>query len=172
MNDLGRQRRGTLDALLRSHREAVGLTQQALAKQASISVGALRDLEQGRTARPRRQSLLKLAAALRLEAGERGGFFNADLSPGPRTGPAGTLRLEVLGSLAVWRDGVPLALGPPAQRAVLGLLALHVGTRLPRDTIVDALWGEEPPRTSVAMIHAYISRIRLLLGDRQSPHGG
>src|ERR1700722_11197865 len=103
MNDLGRQRRGTLDALLRSHREAVGLTQQALAKQASISVGGRRDLGRGRTALPRRQSLLKLAAALRLEADEREEFLNADLSPGPRTGPAGTRRLVVPRSPAVWR---------------------------------------------------------------------
>ena len=172
MNDLGRPRRGTLDAFLRAHREAAGLTQQALAKQAGISVGALRDLEQGRTAQPRRLSLLKLAAALRLEGAEREEFLNPGPGPGPRAGPASTLRLEVLGSLAVWRDGVPLALGPPAQRAVLGLLALHAGTRLPRDTIVDALWGEDPPPTSVAMIHAYMSRIRLLLGDGQSAHGG
>jgi DNA-binding SARP family transcriptional activator/tetratricopeptide (TPR) repeat protein/DNA-binding XRE family transcriptional regulator len=172
MNDLGRRGHGTLDVFLRSHREAAGLTQEALARRAGISLGALRDLEQGRTARPRGQSLLKLAAALRLEGAERQEFISADLSPGPKAGPGISPRLEVLGSLTAWRDGAPLALGPPAQRAVLGLLALHTGTRLQRDAIVDALWGEDPPTTSVAMIHAYISRIRLLLGDGQSADGG
>jgi transcriptional regulator with XRE-family HTH domain len=168
MNDLGRSGHRTLGAFLRSRREAAGLTQEALARQAGISLGALRDLEQGRTVRPRRQSLLKLAAALRLEGTERQEFISADHSPGTSAGPGITLRLEVLGSLAAWRDGRPLALGPPAQQAVLGLLALHTGTRLRRDAIVDAVWGEDPPPTSVAMI----SRIRLLFGDRQSAGGG
>jgi hypothetical protein len=78
---------------------------------------------------------------LRLEGTERQEFISADLSPGTSAGPGITLRLEVPGSLAAWRDGRPLALGPPAQRAVLGLLALHTGTRLRRDALYDRALG-------------------------------
>jgi DNA-binding XRE family transcriptional regulator len=37
-------------ALIRGRRRAAGLTQQQLAEAAAVSIGALRDLEQGRTA--------------------------------------------------------------------------------------------------------------------------
>jgi transcriptional regulator with XRE-family HTH domain len=43
---------GQLAVLLRSHREAAGLRQRQLATHAGISVGALQDVEQGRTTRP------------------------------------------------------------------------------------------------------------------------
>src|SRR5215472_14554087 len=58
--------RGPLAVLLRARRENAGLTQRELASQAGISLGALQDLEQGRTGRPRRQSLDRLAVVLRL----------------------------------------------------------------------------------------------------------
>jgi transcriptional regulator with XRE-family HTH domain len=57
---------GPLAVLLRARRESAGLTQRELASQAGISLGALQDLEQGRTGRPRRQSLGRLAVVLRL----------------------------------------------------------------------------------------------------------
>jgi transcriptional regulator with XRE-family HTH domain len=48
-----------------------GLSQRELAAQAGLSVGAVRDLEQGRTAWPREQSVLRLARALSLGQRER-----------------------------------------------------------------------------------------------------
>src|SRR5690348_8511169 len=63
---------GRLALLLRSHREAAGLTQRQLAARAGISAGALEDLEQGRTRRPRPESLNRLAAALGLTGEQRG----------------------------------------------------------------------------------------------------
>jgi transcriptional regulator with XRE-family HTH domain len=50
--------RGRLAALLRAHRTAAGLTQRQLAGKAGVSLGAL---EQGRTRRPRGQTLPRLA---------------------------------------------------------------------------------------------------------------
>jgi len=112
---------GRLAELLRSHREAAGLTQEQLAGRAGISVGALQDLEQGRTARPRRRSLDRLALALRLGPAETGQLVRAAAAAG-KAGAARAgagLRVEVLGPLAVWRDGLPVRLGPARQRAVL-----------------------------------------------------
>ena len=166
---------GLLATLVRNHREAAGLTQRQLAGRSGISLGALQDLEQGRTVSPRPHSLARLAAALQLSGQHRDELIEAPASAVP---PArqdrgvhghGALQVAILGPLAAWRDGLPVALGPVRQRAVLGLLALHAGTGLRRAAIVDALWGEDPPPTSVVMIQAHVSRVRRLLKCGQAP---
>ena len=43
-----------LGVLIEERRRAAGLTQRALAERSGVSVGAIRDLEQGRTGWPRR----------------------------------------------------------------------------------------------------------------------
>jgi DNA-binding SARP family transcriptional activator/Tfp pilus assembly protein PilF len=156
--------------LVRACRQKARLTQRQLAQAAGVSVGVVRDLEQGRTARLHGESVRRLARALRLSHQETrelglaamGNVHIAD-EAGAR-GQAGEVRIGVLGPLAAWRRGVPVALGPPMQRAVLGLLALDTGTGLSRSAIIDALWGDDPPMTAPSMLHSYISRLRRLLG--------
>jgi DNA-binding SARP family transcriptional activator len=75
------------------------------------------------------------------------------------------LWIGVLGPLVVARDGVELPALPAGQRVVLGLLALAGGVPVPRDVIVDALWGEAPPRSSTAIVQTYLSRLRSALHD-------
>jgi DNA-binding SARP family transcriptional activator len=156
--------------LVQAFRQEAGLTQRQLAEVAGVSVGVVRDLEQGRTACLRGESVRRLASALRLDRQQarelslatRGHDHIADRA-GARA-RAGELRIGILGPLAAWRGGVPVALGPPMQRAVLGLLAVYTGTVLRRSAIIDALWGEDPPTTATAMVLSYISRLRRLLG--------
>src|ERR1700729_2676267 len=87
----------TLARLIRDGRQAVGLTQLQLASVAGVSVGVIRDLEQGRTERPRRQSVARIAAALGIAPGRdephsephNGLFATADGADGqPVPGPA------------------------------------------------------------------------------------
>ncbi len=168
---------GHLGLSLRAHRAAAGLTQDQLAGRAGISRGALRDIEQGRTARPRQVTLAQLAEALQLTARQRAELAAAPPDPGipdgaaqdpPEQHAAGAgdvqarTRVTVLGPFAAWREGIPLALGPPRQRAVLGLLVLHQGVTLSRASVIDALW-DEPPATAGEMIQGYVSRLRRLL---------
>jgi DNA-binding SARP family transcriptional activator/tetratricopeptide (TPR) repeat protein len=40
------------------------------------------------------------------------------------------------------------------------------GVLVRRDTIVDVLWGQSPPRTAVSLVQAHVSRIRRLLNSR------
>ncbi|WP_094191685.1 helix-turn-helix domain-containing protein [Streptomyces katrae] len=63
---------GGFGAHLRGRRSAAGLTQEELAERSGLSVRAIRDLEHGRVARPRRETLRLLATALGLpeEEGE------------------------------------------------------------------------------------------------------
>ena len=53
-----------LGTLIASVRQAARMTQQQLADKAAVSLGAVRDLEQGRTLRPRRDTAETLALAL------------------------------------------------------------------------------------------------------------
>jgi DNA-binding SARP family transcriptional activator/tetratricopeptide (TPR) repeat protein/DNA-binding XRE family transcriptional regulator len=164
MNNAGLTSPAPLAGLVRAHRGAAGLTQRELARRSGISLRTLQDIEQGRTAAPRPASVDALATALEL-AGPRRAQLAAAARPAGRGHGRGGLRLLALGPLEAWRDGTPVALGPVRQRALLGLLALHAGPGIRRAAIIDAVWGEEPPPTAVAMVQLYVSRSRRLLGD-------
>jgi DNA-binding SARP family transcriptional activator/DNA-binding XRE family transcriptional regulator len=161
-----------LGAMIARERRAAGLTQQQLANQAAVSVGAVRDLEQGRTARPRLATADALALVLGLDLGRSAEIAGWSLGNGHEPGPAQDaevmatgLWLGVLGPLTVWRNGIRADPGAGRQRAVLGLLAVHPGTALHRETIIDAVWGFQPPASAIAMVQSYVSRLRRLLGE-------
>lgn len=159
---------------LRERRRAAGLTQRELAEAGGASVATIRDLEQGRTRRPRPALAGRLARALRLDAHQAAELLRAGQNPAQAWWPghgwtAAGLQVRILGPLAAWRDGVAIGLGGPRQRAVLGLLAVHQGTGLHREAVIDALWGEEPPATAVSLVQAYVSRLRRVLDPGRSP---
>jgi DNA-binding SARP family transcriptional activator/tetratricopeptide (TPR) repeat protein/DNA-binding XRE family transcriptional regulator len=150
-------RNGTrLGDLLRGFRQAAGLTQLELAKQAGLSLGSVRDLEQGRTRRPLGETLSALVTALGLTTAQASELERASTDHG--------LWLQVLGPLAVWRDGTQVRLGGPAQRTVLGLLALSPGSLVHRASIIDVLWPDDPPANAVNLVQTHISRVRKALG--------
>src|SRR5438067_5925941 len=72
----------TFGAVLRRCRRERGLTQEALAERAGVSVRALSDLERGAKHRPRRDTVALLAEALALSAEERATFEAAAHGPG------------------------------------------------------------------------------------------
>ena len=71
---------------------------------------------------------------------------------------------RILGSLQAMAEGEPLKLGGQQQRAVLVLL-LNAGRVVPTDTIVDQIWGEEPPPTATTSLQNHVSQLRKLLGS-------
>jgi DNA-binding SARP family transcriptional activator/class 3 adenylate cyclase len=74
------------------------------------------------------------------------------------------LDFRILGPLEVMKDGRPLALGGQKQRALLALLLLDAGRVVSVDRIVDALWGERPPRTAPTSLQNFVSHLRKVLG--------
>lgn len=68
--------------LLRHQRLALGLTQEALAEKARMSVEAVSALERGWRRRPHRATVLRLAEALGLSPADRQGFLAAARPPG------------------------------------------------------------------------------------------
>jgi predicted ATPase/DNA-binding SARP family transcriptional activator len=82
------------------------------------------------------------------------------------------VELRLLGPLEVERDRRVLAVGGPRQRALLALLLLHANTVVPRDRLIDALWGERPPETAANSLQVAVHALRKLLGaDRIVTHG-
>lgn len=77
------------------------------------------------------------------------------------------LTYRVLGPFEVLRDGAPVDLGPPKQRALLALLLLRAGELVPSDRLVDLLWSGRPPRTAPHSIQVYVSALRRTLGGEQ-----
>src|SRR5919199_6060073 len=69
-----------------------------------------------------------------------------------------------LGPLEVLVGGVPLPLGGQKQRALLVLLLLDANRVVSTDRLLDALWGEERPRTAQTSLQNLISQLRKLLG--------
>ncbi|HEX7083840.1 MAG TPA: BTAD domain-containing putative transcriptional regulator [Gaiellaceae bacterium] len=78
--------------------------------------------------------------------------------------PTEAIEVRLLGPVVATRGGEPVTLGGPKQRAVLALLALRVGTVVPADRLVEALWGASPPPTAATALHGHVSRLRRALG--------
>jgi predicted ATPase/DNA-binding SARP family transcriptional activator len=75
----------------------------------------------------------------------------------------GELSFRVLGGLEVWRNGQALPLGAAKQRALRGLLLIRRGD-VPREVLVEALWGEQPPSGARNTLQVYVSRLRKAFG--------
>jgi DNA-binding SARP family transcriptional activator len=71
---------------------------------------------------------------------------------------------RVLGPLEVSDETGPLLLGGQKQRAVLALLLLDAGRVVSTDRLVDALWGDQPPRTAATSLQNFVSLLRKILG--------
>jgi DNA-binding SARP family transcriptional activator len=65
------------------------------------------------------------------------------------------LRFRVFGPFQVENDRRPLTLGSARRRALLALLTLNAGQIVGVERLVDALWGESPPRTAVHVLRVY-----------------
>ncbi|MEV7190484.1 BTAD domain-containing putative transcriptional regulator [Streptomyces sp. NPDC093510] len=98
---------------------------------------------------------------MRGDAGSRPGR-DGERTAGPDD-PGRALWFQVLGPVRAWRDGQPLTLGPPQQRATLAALLLRGGHPASAAELVDALWDEEPPPRAVGTLRTYVSRLRSLL---------
>jgi predicted ATPase/DNA-binding SARP family transcriptional activator len=82
------------------------------------------------------------------------------------------LEFRVLGPLQVTKEGRLLPLGGFKQRGLLALLLLDRNRVVPRDLLVDALWGERPPASAANSIQIYVSKLRRLLGEGETAEDG
>jgi DNA-binding SARP family transcriptional activator/DNA-binding XRE family transcriptional regulator len=160
--------------LLKSHRERQGLTQRDLAARSGLSLAAIRDLEQGRSRHPRRNSVLSLSLALGLSSQDAAQFLAAALGGDVHAPPtlitrAETERAEVvttlaiLGPVALWNNRIPVPMTSAVQKCILLRLALSAGDVVGREELMDLIWGERRPNSASNLLHTYIGRLRRLL---------
>jgi DNA-binding SARP family transcriptional activator len=83
----------------------------------------------------------------------------------PRCYKTCMLDFRVLGPLEVSDETGILLLGGQKQRAVLSLLLIEAPRPVSTDRLIDALWGEQAPRTAVTSLQNFVSQLRKTLGS-------
>jgi DNA-binding SARP family transcriptional activator len=74
------------------------------------------------------------------------------------------MRFNILGPVTVLADdGTPLVLARPSQRSTLAVLLLHARQRPTRTLLIDALWGDVPPRAADTALRVRMREVRRAL---------
>lgn len=159
----------TVGRLLRTHRLRSGLTQRELSVRAGLSIAALRDLEQGRSTRPRHASIEAIAAALGLDDRAKDAL-HATAAAAVRTpesarvrDPGAPVQIRVLGPLELRRGDDLVTIGSVVQRLLLAGLALGAPEPVARDWLVRLGWGRCSPGDATRLLHTHITRLRRLV---------
>src|SRR5690242_17926129 len=71
---------------------------------------------------------------------------------------------SVLGPLEVSEGGRVVEVAGGRLRALLAVLLLHANRVVSVDSIVDSLWGDEPPETAAKAVQVLVSQLRKALG--------
>ena len=82
------------------------------------------------------------------------------------------MEFRVLGPLEVIDGDRPVDLGGPRQRALLAILLTRANQVVPRDTLIDALFGEEPREAARNLLQVYVSRLRKALEPGRERRSG
>jgi DNA-binding SARP family transcriptional activator len=70
----------------------------------------------------------------------------------------------LLGPFEVRDRDTAVPLPRKKHRALLALLLLRAGEVVSADSLVEELWGEQPPKTALAALRNYVSQLRTQLG--------
>jgi ABC-type transport system substrate-binding protein/DNA-binding SARP family transcriptional activator len=74
------------------------------------------------------------------------------------------VEFSILGPISVRADGREVTLGGPKLRALLAILLLRANDVVPRDGLIEGLWGERVPASASHTLDDYVSRLRKTLG--------
>jgi predicted ATPase/DNA-binding SARP family transcriptional activator len=75
------------------------------------------------------------------------------------------VRYRILGvTQATDDDGAVIPLGGPRVRSLLAALALRVGRTASPETLIDEVWGEDPPQDAPGALQALVGRLRRTVG--------
>ena len=79
-----------------------------------------------------------------------------------------SLEFRLLGRVEVDRDGQPVDVGGPKQRAVLASLLLRPRRVVSVEQLIDDLWPEQPPVRAAATVQVFVSQLRRALEPERS----
>ncbi|GAB3879596.1 BTAD domain-containing putative transcriptional regulator [Kibdelosporangium lantanae] len=71
-----------------------------------------------------------------------------------------SLTVRILGPTEVVGPTGPAVLTGTRQRALVALLALNAGNVVTASRLVDAMYGENPPRTAIRTVQSHLARVR------------
>ena len=77
------------------------------------------------------------------------------------------MNFRILGPLEAEEDGRLVALGGSKQRGLLALLLLRANEVVPRDRLIEELWGDRAPETAATALQGYVSALRKTLGPNR-----
>jgi DNA-binding SARP family transcriptional activator len=77
--------------------------------------------------------------------------------------------VDVLGTLRVCRDSVPVDLGSVKQHAIFAILVLRQGETVSMTELESTLWAGCAPDAARQIIHTYIARLRRSLEPNKPP---
>ena len=76
------------------------------------------------------------------------------------------MEFHLLGALEVLDNDQDITPTAPKLREVLALLVLRNNQLVQIDTLIDELWGENPPSSALSTLQTYIYKLRKVLFDR------
>jgi DNA-binding SARP family transcriptional activator/tetratricopeptide (TPR) repeat protein len=77
------------------------------------------------------------------------------------------MEFRILGPLEVLDGERALDVAGPKQRALLAVLLMNANQVVSKDSLIDSLWGAEPPATASKAIQVYVSQLRRVLGKKR-----
>jgi DNA-binding SARP family transcriptional activator/tetratricopeptide (TPR) repeat protein len=77
----------------------------------------------------------------------------------------GAIEFRILGPVEIYNAGKATHLNAPRQKMVLTRLLLDANRVVPVASLIEAVWGENPPPTARGQIHVSISVLRQRLGS-------
>jgi len=75
----------------------------------------------------------------------------------------GSLHLQILGPLRLWRDGAELDAGPPQQRHLLAVLLVSAGRPVTTSELIKLIWDDDAPASALNIIQKYVGELRRIL---------
>lgn len=81
------------------------------------------------------------------------------------------VQFRLLGPVEVLALGQPVDSGHPRQRGVLAALLVDVGRLVSHETMIDRVWGDNPPPEARRVLQSHLSRVRRFLGEVTSGDG-
>src|SRR4051812_45134456 len=77
--------------------------------------------------------------------------------------PMVDLQIRLLSPVECWSELRQIPLGTPKQSCLLAVLAFSPGRPVSAETLVDRIWGDEPPEKPYNSLYTYVARLRSIL---------
>ncbi len=81
-----------------------------------------------------------------------------------RRSTVGRVRVGILGPVEVSSSEGPIGIDTAKERALLATLAARTPAMVPTGTLIEALWGDDPPATAERTLASHVSRLRRSMG--------